>query len=78
MFSRTKVERLFADRTKNTTIPNKSSTNMVLMLEVMNCILKKDVDFFTLITLLSPICCKGTNKLDYNVHSLRTFKSLSS
>ena len=30
-----------AESTKNTTIPNNKSTNVVLMLEVMNCMLKK-------------------------------------
>ena len=33
---------------KKTTIPNNKSTNMVLMLEVMNCILKKEPDLLTL------------------------------
>lgn len=45
MFSLTYTERLFADKTKNTTKPKSSNTNMVLMLEVMNCILKKDPVF---------------------------------
>ena len=45
MFSLTYTERLFADKTKNTTKPKSSNTNVVLMLEVMNCILKKDPAF---------------------------------
>ena len=37
MFSRTNTERLCAVSTKNTTIPSRSNTNVVLMPAVKNC-----------------------------------------
>ena len=52
MFSRTYTERLLAVITKNATIPNKRSTSIVLMHEVMNCI-SKNVPLFLLMLFFS-------------------------
>ena len=49
MFSRTYTDRLLAASTKNTTIPSSSRTNMVLMLEVINCIPRKNSDFLLMV-----------------------------
>ena len=52
MFSRTYAERFPAASTKNTTIPNKSNTNMVLMAEVINCISKNEPVFFPIVIIV--------------------------
>ena len=45
MFSFTKVERFCAVRTKSTITPSNTSTNVVLMVAVMNCVLRNECLF---------------------------------
>ena len=49
IFSRTYTERLCAVSTKNTTSPNSSNTSVVLILDVINCISKIELDLYLLL-----------------------------
>ena len=46
IFSRTYTDILCAVSTKNTTSPNSNNTNVVLILDVMNCISNSDFDLY--------------------------------